>query len=187
MPRTSSINNLAPSSFIEDGRIKKSPPWNESRQDYIIKLLYLCTVHLHTVKSNFTGTYCINCWNLYSIFAKSESWCSLILLGWFELSLQAFSSISVNWNYLIRSSYFPFSIPQILKITKHAGIQKNQQLYLDTFTTMRSVHLYYNQNFYMESCDGKKYFILVYMKIKPAQILKTTKMSLLVPAARWLC
>ena len=70
MPRASSINNLAPSSFIEDGRIKKSPSWNESRQDYIIKLLYLCTVHLHTVKSNFTGTYCINCWNLYSIFAK---------------------------------------------------------------------------------------------------------------------
>lgn len=32
MPRALSINNLAPSSFIEDGRTKKSPSWNKSRQ-----------------------------------------------------------------------------------------------------------------------------------------------------------
>lgn len=54
-----------------------------------------------------------------------------------------------------------------------------------TYITMQSVHLYYNKTFCMGSCDiRKKKLVYMYMKIKPAQILKTAKMSLLVPAAR---
>lgn len=56
-----------------------------------------------------------------------------------------------------------------------------------TYITMQSVHLYYTKTFCMGSCDIRKKkigILYMYMKIKPAQILKTAKMSLLVPAAR---
>lgn len=51
---------------------------------------------------------------------------------------------------------------------------------------MQLVHLYYNQTFCIcrVVTSERKILCKLYMKIKPAQILKTAKMSLLVPAAR---